>query len=75
VPPQFDQAFGCRRGRQPGQPLAHHHGDRILDWRVGAIRDIAKLAPMKPIIKHGREISGYPQHALRADCLDPSLLD
>ena len=38
-PPQIDQLARRRRRLLPGQALAHHHGDRVLDRRVGAVGD------------------------------------
>ncbi len=73
--PQLDKL--ARRGRRgiAGQPLAHDHGQRVFDRRVGAIGDFVELAAMKLVVEHGGEIFGDPAHAPRADCLHPRLLD
>ena len=64
-----------RRRRLAGQPLAHHHGDRILDRRIGAVGDLVELAAMEAVVEHGGEILGDAVHAARADRLDARLLD
>ena len=43
-------------GALPGETLAHHQGERILDRRVGAVGDLVELAAMKAVVQHGREI-------------------
>src|SRR5262249_37907118 len=43
-PPQVDQAPRRRRRRHAGQALAHHHGDRLLDRRVGTVGDLVEFA-------------------------------
>ena len=64
-----------RRRRLAGQPLAHHHGDGVLDRRVGAVGDLVELAAMKLVVEHGGEIALHAHHALGADRLDAGLLD
>ena len=60
----------------PGQPLAHHEGDRVLDRRVRPVGDVLVLAAaVVAVLEHGREIAGDARHAPRADRLDPRLLD
>ena len=74
-PPQIDEL--ARRGgrRFAGEPLAHHHGQRLFDRRVGAIGDVVELAAMKAVVEHGGEILGDAAHAARADRLDTGLFD
>ena len=62
-------------GCLPGQALAHHHGDRILDRRVGAVGDVVELAAMKFVVEHRGEVLRHALHAPRADRLDARLLD
>ena len=73
--PQIDELL--RRGRRhfAGQPLAHHHGQRILDRRIGAVGDLVELAAVEAVVEHGGEISCDAAHAARADRLDAGLLD
>ena len=56
-PPQVDELLGRRRRRLAGQPLAHHHGDGLLDRRVGAVGDLVELAAMEAVVEHGGEIA------------------
>ncbi len=74
-PPQIDELARGRRRRLAGQPLAHHHGKRFLDRRVGAIGDFVELAAVKAVVEHGGEILRHPAHAAGADRLDAGLLD
>ena len=67
--------LGRRRRRLAGEPLAHHHGDRFLDRRVGAVGDLVELAAMEAVVEHGGEILRDAGHAARADRLDARLLD
>ena len=64
-----------RRRRLTGQALAHHHGDRLLDRRIGAVGDFVELAAMKAVVEHGGEILRHARHAARADRLDARLFD
>ena len=54
-----------RRRRLAGQPLAHHHGDGLLDRRVGAVGDLVELAAMEAVVEHGGEIAA-PRRACGA---------
>ena len=54
--PKLDQAARRRRRRHAGQPLAHQHGKRFLDRRIGTIRHLVELAAMKAVVDHGGEI-------------------
>ena len=74
-PPQIDELLGGRRRRLAGQPLAHHHGDGLLDRRVGAVGDLVELAAMEAVVDHRGEIVLHADHAARADRLDAGLLD
>ena len=74
-PPQIDQAPRRRRRRLAGQALAHHHRDRFLDRRIGAVGDLVELAAVELVVEHGGEILGDALHAPRADRLDARLLD
>ena len=74
-PPQLDELARRRRRRFAGQPLAHDHGKRVLDRRVGAIGDLVVLAAMEAVVEHGGEIPRDSAHAARADRLDAGLLD
>ena len=67
--------LGGRRRRLAGEALAHHHGDRVLDRRVGAVGDLVELAAMEAVVEHGGEILRHARHAARADRLDARLLD
>ena len=62
-------------GSLAGQPLAHDHGERVLDRRVGAIGDLVVFAAMEAVVEHGGEILRDAAHAARADRLDARLLD
>src|SRR5206468_7373790 len=73
--PELDQAARRRRRRHAGQPLAHQHGKRLLDRRVGAVGDLVELAAMEAVVDHGGEIFGNARHAPRPDRLDAGLLD
>ncbi len=73
--PQLDH-LPRRRGRRfAGEPLAHDHGNRVLDRRVGAIGDLVVFPSMKAVIEHGREILLDAAHATRADRFDTNLFD
>ena len=61
-------------GASPGEPLAHHHGDRFLDRRVGAVADLVELAAVEAVVEHGREVLGDAAHASGTDRLDARLL-
>ena len=63
------------RRRLAGQPLAHHHGERVLDRRIGTVGDLVEFAAMKAVVEHGGEILRHAAHAARADRLDAGLLD
>ena len=59
-----------------GQALAHHKRDRILQRRVGPVRDVLVLAfPVIAVFQHGREVAGDARHPPRPDRLDPRLFD
>ena len=73
--PQIDELLRGRRRRLAGQPLAHHHGDGLLDRRVGAIGDLVELAAMETVVDHRGEVALHAEHAARADRLDAGLLD
>ena len=73
--PELDQALRRRRRRHAGEPLAHQHGERLLDRRVGAVGDLVELAAMEAVVDHGGEVLGDAGHAARADRLDAGLLD
>ena len=73
--PQIDQLARGRRRREPGQALAHHHGDGFLDRRIGAVGDVVELAAMKLVVEHRGEVLRHAVHAPRADRLDARLLD
>ncbi len=73
--PQVDQLARRRRRRLPGEALAHHHGDRILDRRVGAVGDVVELAAMELVVEHRGEVLRHALHAPRTDRLDARLLD
>ncbi len=62
-------------GGWPGQPLAHHQRDGLLDRSIGAIRDLIELAAMETVVEHGREVFRNAGHSARADRLDARLLD
>ena len=63
-------------GLMPGEALAHHEGDRVLDRRVRSVGDVLVLAAaMVAVLEHGREVVGDARHAPRADRLDAGLLD
>ena len=74
-PPHVDELLGGGRRSEPGEPLAHHHGDGIFDGRVGPVTDVVELAAMKAVLEHGGEVARHALHAARADRLDPRLLD
>ena len=73
--PQINQPLGCGRRSKPGQPLADDERDGVLNRRIGTLADILEFAPMEPVVEHGRQVAGDPDHALGADRLNPSLLD
>ena len=56
--PQIDELLCRRRRRLPGQPLAHHHGDGVLDRRVGAVGDLVELAAMEAVVDAWRQDCG-----------------
>ena len=62
-------------GAMPGQALAHHQRQRVLDRRVGALGDLVEFAAVKALVQHGGEILRDAIHAPRADRLDARLLD
>ncbi len=74
-PPQVDNFACSRRRRFAGKPLAHDHGDGILDRRIGTVGDLIVFAAMKTIIEHGGEILLNTAHAPRSDRFDAGLLD
>ena len=74
-PPQIDQLLRRLRRGMPGQPLAHHHGQRIGQWRIGTVGDLVEFAAMEMVVEHRGEIFRDARHAPRADRLDPRLLD
>ena len=73
--PQIDELARGRRRHLAGEPLAHHHGERVFDRRVGAVGDLVEFAAMETVVEHGGEIFCHPAHAARADRLDARLLD
>ena len=73
--PEIDELLRRRRRRLAGEPLAHHHGDRFLDRRIGAVGDVVEFAAMEFVVEHGGEIALHAGHAARADRLDARLLD
>ena len=76
VAPQIDDLGGGGRRFEAGQALAHHQRDRILDRRVGAVRDLLVLAAaVVAVLEHRRDVAGDAGHAARADRLDARLLD
>ena len=74
-PPQIDQLARGGGRRFAGEPLAHHHGQRVLDRRIGAVGDLVEFAAVETVVEHGGEILGDAAHAARADRLDAGLLD
>ena len=74
-PPQVDQPARCGRRRLPGEPLAHHQGERILDRGIGTVGDLVELAAVKAVVEHGGEIVRDAFHAARTDRFDARLLD
>ena len=73
--PQLDELLRRRRRRLPGQALAHHQRDRLLDRRIGAVGDLVELAAMEAVVEHGGQVARHAGHAARADRLDARLLD
>ncbi len=73
--PQIDQLPGRRRRCLAGQPLAHDHGDRFLDRRIGPVGNVVEFAAMEFVVEHRRQILGHAGHATRTDRFDPRLLD
>ena len=73
--PEVDKLLRRRRRRLAGQPLAHHHRDRFLDRRIGAIGDVVEFAAVEFVVEHGGEILRNAGHAARADRLHTRLLD
>ncbi len=74
-PPEVDHLLCRRRRRHAGQPLAHQHGERVRQRRIGAVGDLVILAAMEMIVEHRGEILRNARHPPRADRLDPRLLD
>ena len=74
-PPEIDELLGGRRRRLAGEAFAHHHGDRLLDRRIGAVGDLVELAAMEAVVDHGGKILRHARHAPRADRFDARLLD
>ena len=72
-PPQIDELLGRHRRRLAGEPLAHQHGERILDRRIGAVGDLVEFAAMEAVVEHGGEVLLHAAHAARADRLDAGL--
>ena len=73
--PEIDELLRRRRRRLAGQPLAHHHRDRFLDRRIGAVGDVVEFAAVEFVVEHRGEILRNAGHAPRADRLDARLLD
>ena len=73
--PQIDQLARRLRRQFAGQPLAHDHGERLLDRRIGAVGDLVVFAAMETVVQHGGEIGLDAAHAPRADRFDAGLLD
>ena len=74
-PPEVDHLARGHRRREPGQPFAHHHRQRIGQRRIGAVGDFVVFAAMEMIVEHRSEVLGDAAHALGADRLDTGLLD
>ena len=75
IAPELDDLGGGRRRLEPGQALAHHQRDRVLDRRVGAVGDVLVFAAaMVAVLEHGRDVVADARHAPRADRLDAGLL-
>ena len=73
VAPQIDTGLGGGRRLQAGEPLAHHHGQRIGQRRIGLIGDLVVIAAVIFVIEHGAYIARNALHAARADGLDAGL--
>ena len=73
--PQIHELARGRRRLLAGEPLAHDHGDGVLDRRVGAVGDVVVFSAMEAVVEHGGEIGLHAAHAARADRLDARLLD
>ena len=73
--PEIDELFRSRRRRLPGEALAHHHRDRVLDRRIGAVSNVVELAAMEFVVEHGGKVFCDARHAARADRLHARLLD
>ena len=74
-PPEIDHLARRLRRRHPGQALAHQHGQRIRQRRIGPVGDLVELAAMEMIVEHRVQVFRNARHATRADRLDPGLLD
>ncbi len=72
--PEIDHLARCRGRREPGQPLAYQHRQRVRQRRVGAVGDFVELAAMEMIVEHRGEIFRNAGHPPRADRLDARLL-
>ena len=73
--PEVDDAARARRRREAGQPLAHHHGDGVLQRRFVAVARFGGGVFVVAVVEHGGEVGRHPLHAPRADRLDAGLLD
>src|SRR5579883_137573 len=75
APPQLDDTPRRGRRRLTREALAHQHGKRLFDRRIGPISDLVEFAAMELIVEHRCKIFGDALHASRPDRLDPGLFD
>ena len=73
--PEVDHLARRGRRREPGQPLAHQHRQRIGQRRIGAIGDLVEFAAVEMIVEHRGEVLRNARHPPRAERLDTGLLD
>ena len=73
--PQVDDALAALRRTHPGEALAHHHRQRLLERRILAPRHLGQPGAHETVVQHGSEVAGDAFHAARADRLDAGLLD
>ena len=73
--PEVDHLARRGRWREPGQPLAHQHGQRIGQRRIGTIGDLVEFAAVEMIVEHRGEVFRNARHPPRAERLDTGLLD
>ncbi len=72
--PEIDDAPRAGRRFEARQPLAHHHGHRILQRRLVAVARFRRRALVIAVVEHGGEVRRHALHAPRADRLDARLL-